>query len=421
MNLCVLLTVNYPFGKGETFLENEISYISEGFDKVIILASSAAEDAPQTRSTPPNVSAYPLGEIRTKLRYPIYSLNGILQMPSDERKEMEGLPLKKRLGCYYISGRERAGLRKATAILDRVVPWKDVGSCVFYSYWLTDSALVAGRLKIKYASKVNGNVRAVSRAHGYDLYASRNPLGYIPYRDLQFSMLDLVAPCSEDGVAYLVGEWPQYSQKIKCHRLGTKDMGMCTKEKESDTVHIVTCSNIIPLKRVSLIAEAVIQLNKEGLDVKWTCIGDGSELEKIKHSMHEACMDDKVDFKGRISNIKVYKFLKTNYVDVFVNASTSEGLPVSIMEAMSFGVPCVATDVGGTGELVNDDCGCLLPSDIDAAKIANAVKDVVSRVRNGEPFRANARKCWKELVSEDNYIKWVAVLEGSGFHASQIN
>ena len=61
---------------------------------------------------------------------------------------------------------------------------------------------MAGRLKARYGGMVDG-VMAVSRAHGYDLYASRNPLGYIPYRGLQLGMLDLVAPCSEDGAAYL--------------------------------------------------------------------------------------------------------------------------------------------------------------------------------------------------------------------------
>lgn len=412
MKLCVLLTANYPFGKGETFLENEINYLSEGFDKVIILASSAGANESQTRSTPSNVTAYPLDEIGGKLRYPIYGIKGLFQMPSDERKDMRRLPWKKKLGCCYTSGRERAGFAKAVDLLDRIVSWKDVSFCVFYSYWFTDNALVAGRLKVIYGDKVNGDVRAVSRAHGYDLYASRNPLGYIPYRDLQFSMLDLVAPCSEDGAGYLADEWPKYLEKVKCYRLGTMDMGMCTKEKEDDVIHIATCSNIIPLKRITMIAEAVTLIYKAGKDVKWTCMGDGPELEKVKLTIHEADMDDKVDFKGRIPNSEVYKFLKDNYVDVFVNASTSEGLPVSIMEAMSFGVPCVATDVGGTGELVTHECGYLLPPDITAEDIADAIDDVVSRVGSGKPLRLNARIRWKELVSEDNYINWVDALRG---------
>lgn len=412
MTICVLLTVNYPFGKGESFLENEISYLSEGFDKVIILAASASENGYQTRNVPSNVSAYPLGEISNKLRYPIYGLMGLLKMPSDERKDVKGLSLKKKLGCCYISGREWSGLRKAVAVLDQKVIWEDVSSCVFYSYWLTDIALVVGRLKNRYGIYVSEGIRAVSRTHGYDLYASRNPLGYIPFRNLQFDMLDLVAPCSENGANYLKKEWPQYSSKIKCHRLGTKDNGMCTRGKLDDSIHIVTCSNIIPLKRVSLIAEAVILLNKKGRDVRWTCIGDGPELDKIKHSIQDAGIDVKVDFKGRISNSEVYDFFKTYYVDVFVNASTSEGLPVSIMEAMSFGVPCIATDVGGTGELVDLDCGCLLPADILAEDIAKAIEVVVDRMDSGEPLRFNARSRWKELVSEDNYIKWLFALKG---------
>jgi len=45
----------------------------------------------------------------------------------------------------------------------------------------------------------------------------------------------------------------------------------------------------------------------------------------------------------------VLNYYASNPVDVFINTSSSEGLPVSIMEAMSFGIPVIATNVGGTG------------------------------------------------------------------------
>lgn len=49
-------------------------------------------------------------------------------------------------------------------------------------------------------------------------------------------------------------------------------------------------------------------------------------------------------------------------VDVFINLSTNEGVPVSIMEAISFDIPIVATDVGGTSEIVTDETGILVSS-----------------------------------------------------------
>ena len=50
-----------------------------------------------------------------------------------------------------------------------------------------------------------------------------------------------------------------------------------------------------------------------------------------------------------------------NDFDLFVNMSLSEGIPVSIMEAISFGIPIIATNVGGNAEIVNDETGVLIP------------------------------------------------------------
>lgn len=410
MTLCILLTSHYPYGVGETFLENEIAFLALKFDQVIIFASSAGRDEKMTRQIPENVISYALGEINNKLRYVIYGLRGLLVMPEDERLETMGLPIKYKLGCYYMAGRENLTASKISTILDKSIDWNKVKQCVFYSYWLTDSALVAGRLKAKYGERVKGHFKAVSRAHRYDIYESRNLLGFFPFRNLQLEMLDMVAPCSDDGTRHLVNRYPVFSSKIMTQRLGTRDMGICHASRDDSTVRIVSCSNIIPLKRVEMIAEAVLFLHREGIDIRWTCMGDGPELEKIKVFVHSRGIDAFVEFKGRISNSEVYDFYKNNYVDVFVNASTTEGLPVSIMEAMSFGIPCVATDVGGTGELVNQECGCLLPPDIIASDLANAICNVVGRVHNGEPLRMNARKTWKDIASEDNYAKWLTAL-----------
>ncbi len=58
-------------------------------------------------------------------------------------------------------------------------------------------------------------------------------------------------------------------------------------------------------------------------------------------------LETRIVLRGGISNAEVFQFYRDNKVDLFVNASTSEGLPVSIMEAISFGIPSIATNVGG--------------------------------------------------------------------------
>ena len=74
---------------------------------------------------------------------------------------------------------------------------------------------------------------------------------------------------------------------------------------------------------------------------------------------------------GAFSNREVFDFYKSHPVDFLINVSNNEGIPVSIMEAHSFSIPVVATNVGGTSEIVNEENGILLPADPDTGELAN--------------------------------------------------
>ncbi len=101
-------------------------------------------------------------------------------------------------------------------------------------------------------------------------------------------------------------------------------------------------------------------------------------------------------FKGQVSNEDIHKYYKENRVDCFLTTSASEGLPVSIMEAMSYGIPVVATDVGGIGELI-DGNGELIPADPSVSEVYKALCSLVER--NPEELnglRQASRNLWSE-------------------------
>ena len=101
--------------------------------------------------------------------------------------------------------------------------------------------------------------------------------------------------------------------------------------------------------------------------------------------------------------------------DVFINVSGNEGLPVSIMEAASFGIPSIATDVCGTGEIVlNGKTGVLIPADFQNNLLAAAIKDF-ALISRGEyiALRHNARKNWEEnFRAKDNYSRFAQEISG---------
>ena len=87
-------------------------------------------------------------------------------------------------------------------------------------------------------------------------------------------------------------------------------------------------------------------------------------MNQIKEMSRELPENIKIDFRGNVKNSDLLEVYKNNQFDLFLNVSLSEGIPVSIMEALSFGIPCIATDVGGTKEIVIDGYnGWLLKKD----------------------------------------------------------
>jgi len=94
---------------------------------------------------------------------------------------------------------------------------------------------------------------------------------------------------------------------------------------------------------------------------------------------------DNVDYKflGRLDHVEVFSYFKNNPVDVLINTSSSEGLPVSIMEAMSFGIPIIATDVGGTSEPVTDKTGILIPGDCSPEDVSEALNSISKKSSQG--------------------------------------
>ena len=83
-----------------------------------------------------------------------------------------------------------------------------------------------------------------------------------------------------------------------------------------------------------------------------------------------------------MSNQQIIDFYAKTPLDLFINVSESEGIPVSIMEAMSFGIPAIATNVGGTNEIVNQKNGYLIDSESTSEEISNYINNFLYIIKN---------------------------------------
>ena len=145
--------------------------------------------------------------------------------------------------------------------------------------------------------------------------------------------------------------------------------------------------------------------------------GDGPEMEHIKKLAEDVLSENKFvkfTFAGKIGNAELMEKYKTEHIDLFVNTSDSEGIPVSIMEAQQFGIPAIARNVGGNSEIILEEL--LLPSDVTPEIIANLIKTYaqqqrayIEKIRNKCKEKVqleynavvNTRKFCKQLLAEE--------------------
>ena len=411
----ILLTKSYPFDRGEEFIENEMPVLSENFGRVVVLATQTEDGPKLTRALPENAAAFsvPASQIRSGLPFAAakFFFAGGREVRLDARERgAVGRSLKKRLYEAYFLAKSETIARECAAVLSGC-GFDGSGGTVFYSYWFHDTALAALKLKKEFGA---GLGCAVSRAHRYDLYAEKNPAGFLPMRWYLLENLDRVFPCSEDGASYLKSRYSAYADKIETSYLGTEDFGAGPVGQDG-IFHIVSCCHLSPVKRVDLLARSLSLLEKGGRKFFWTHFGGGDGLEDLKKYAAEHLDFMECRFPGEVKNQELMEYYRSNPVDCFVNTSSSEGLPVSIMEACSFGIPCVATDVGGTSEIVrNGETGFLLPADFSPEDLAgrlSALADGTEAER--KDLRVKCRALWKEkFCAEKNYERFAREISG---------
>ncbi|MFP3376831.1 glycosyltransferase [Bacillus sp. SIMBA_069] len=422
MNNCLILLTNYyPFHKGEEYLESEIEYLSKNYKKIYIISTMVSNEMQQTRAVPENVVILPIGIKHSIAGKSTMVLRQFSTINKDKLKtkmikaDSKG-KLSHKLYCYYFESR-------AMDVYDRVerqlneYDFEQYDSITVYSYWLYITARVAVELKHKYFKE--RNPYTISRAHRYDLYEDAAPLKYLPERDYLLKSLDAVYPCSQDGVDALNQTYPAYKDKVSVERLGTISTSVLSNTM-NDKLHIVSCSVVRKVKRIALLIEALVKLEEKNIPYFWTHIGGGPEFERIKKLAKSKLNMKQVKFTGFVKNQEVLNWYKENLATVFVNLSASEGVPVAIMEAISMGLPVIATDVGGTREIVeNGKNGYLLDKDCAVAEIVESFNKFY--IMDNESYKKmcdNALDIWKERSNaEVLYSEFVdqLVLENSRY------
>ena len=161
----------------------------------------------------------------------------------------------------------------------------------------------------------------------------------------------------------------------------------------NDQINITIVSRLVSHKNIEKIIRAISDLNDPLIYLN--IIGDGPELNQLQKISLESNIKDNIIFHGKLNRDNInHIFFKS---DIYIQASNYEGLPHSLLEAMSYGIPVLCTPVGECKEILgNEDRGYILDLPVSKNNIKSKISEII-----GEKNIANIKgERGKDFINE---------------------
>lgn len=403
MKTIVLFTNSYPYSKkGEyTFIEPELKVLSKYFNIIIVPLSKETNIPRQLVNNLNNVSVEDVEfnkykEVFNILKSNVLFIKELYQI--NNKKHLKDLIIryiKMKWIENFIKGKLERG------------EWSN--EYIYYTYWFDFTTTALINLKDKF------NLKLITRTHRYDLYEERRN-GYIPFRKRDVKKINKIVTISMQGFNYLKSKY-QIDNVLNSY-LGIEDYGIINSLNTSNTIKIVSCALMSPVKRIDLIMEYLSKISNDlVINIEWYHIGNGileNDLKLLTKKLEHKLF--KINFIGYLDNKKIFEFYKNNSFDYFITLSASEGLPVSLMESCSVGLPIIATNVGGNSEIVYENKNGFL---LSANPTYNEFKEKFIKaieykndLKKFKKLKNNARNIYLEKFNAKvNYEKFVEIIK----------
>ena len=161
----------------------------------------------------------------------------------------------------------------------------------------------------------------------------------------------------------------------------------------NNQINITIVSRLVSHKNIEKIISAISDLNTPLINLN--IIGDGPELNQLQNISLESNNKDNIIFHGKLNRDEInHIFLNS---DIYIQASNYEGLPHSLLEAMSYGIPVLCTPVGECKEILgNEDRGYILDLPVSKNNIKSKISEII-----GEKNIANKKgERGKDFINE---------------------
>lgn len=393
-----LFTNKFPYVGGENFLAAELKYLAKEFDQITIFPWEKGEQL--ELQLPENVKiAYFPKTNQFRLRDLVLKNLGILA--KWHWQEFIRSPYR----FKYIS-QFKWNFYRLVGLLDTALVFKrdwlpDMGNTLIYSYWLNEWLTVLALNKDMGMQNL-----IVSRAHAYDFDKKQQPRGYFPFRYTEWTRVYKIEQVSRYGLAMMDGDFGA-NGKVELAYLGVEDNGM-GPIPDGPKYRIVSCSSFYPAKRMWLIPQILQHLK---VDFEWIHFGGGLYQEDVIKDTPKYLAENKYHYVGTTPNQQVLEYYKANPVDLFISVSDKEGLPVSMMEALGFGIPIMGCNACGIPEVVNENTGFLIDENFDPVEVARQMEEFLIKKSRDVEYRKGVRNQYlQKFKASENYAKFASKL-----------
>ena len=395
----ILFTEKFPFIGGETFLETEILYLCRSFEKVIIFPLYRGDK--YAMLLPKNAE--------------------VVLLPENKAQRFSSIVLRNArvllawFGYEFINSRHRFkyirsfkwNLYRLLGLLQKAHQWRawfaqnKYSDSVLYSYWFNEWGTVLALCK-----SMGMREHFISRVHLYDFEEAFSSRGYLPFRKKELKQVKAVYPISAYAQQYLKEKYPLTETAL--FRLGVEDHGENPVSTDEKVFTVVTCSSLTWYKRPLLLVEVMKNMS---LPIKWIHFGDGEFRDAFLTAAAKLPDNVTLDFRGAVPNKAIIAYYQSSPVDLVLNVSEFEGIPVSLMEAISFGIPVAGCDVCGMPEIVTSKTGVLLLKELDCKETADVLSLFLKTKSRNPDVRKVVKSFWKERFNAaNNYQKFTNYL-----------
>jgi len=397
----ILITQSFPYGLAESsFLKEEIRLLAGSFN-VHVISRNVKE--PQYVNVPNEVvlhrydatSNYIVVFLLLKSLLSIVFFRELIIMVRQYKVSKNHLSM-----CLRVQMRTLHFAKYLKDIRSQIS-----GPVIFYSYW-NEYACFASTIV-----KNNGDF-VVSRLHGGDLYELDINDKYQPFKCVYNKKVDWFSFISNKGLSYFCETYFNVSNKASVNYLGVPEHQISYAFTDRNDVRIISFSYVRDIKRIDRIIDALSSI--EGLKIHWTHIGARYLYDQIvEYAKQKLGGKYNIDYQflGEMKNDDALNYFSNHEFDFLINVSSTEGMPMTMMEAFSMSIPVIGTNVGGVPEVVKSNYnGYLLDVNFRDEDLINTLAHYASLpfIRKIE-MRANAKDTWRtkfhDITNYENFTQ----------------